>query len=57
MKDETSMMIYQYLLHKIFQQRMSVLAVLDNDTPKPKIVGLQIFSVASISDTPLPEVR
>lgn len=56
-EDEISVMVYQYLWSQMLQQRVSVVAVLDEEIPKPQIVGLQILSVTSKNDPPLPEVR
>lgn len=51
-----SMAIYQYLISKMMENNVSILAVLDNEEVKPEIVGLQILSIASKDDPSLPEV-
>lgn len=50
-------MIYQYLLTQMIAQNISIIAVMDDDSPNPEIVGLQLLSVASKDDPELPEVR
>ncbi len=57
MEDPISMAIYQYLMTTILDQHLSIIAVLDEDVPNPKIVGFQILSVSSKADSPLPEVK
>ncbi|XP_065202226.1 uncharacterized protein LOC135832720 [Planococcus citri] len=56
LEDELSMQIYQYVISKMLENSVSILAVLDEDVPKPEIVGLQILSIASKGDPSLPEV-
>lgn len=50
-------MVYQFLLSKMMENNASILAVLDEDTPNPEIVGLQLLSVATKGDAELPQVR
>lgn len=41
----------------MLNQNISIIAVIDDDSPNPEIVGLEILSVASKEDPELPEVK
>lgn len=57
LEDERSLMGYQSILTKMMAKNISIIAVIDDDSPNPEIVGTQILSVASKNDPELPEVR
>lgn len=57
LEDKPSTMIYQYILNQMIAQNVSIIAVIDDNSSNPEIVGLQILSVASPEDPEIPEVK
>ncbi|XP_065202217.1 uncharacterized protein LOC135832709 isoform X2 [Planococcus citri] len=55
-KDEISVQNGLARQYVYLQQRVAIMAVLDEDVPKPEIIGLQQLFVASKEDDPEPEL-
>lgn len=55
-EDEISVKCQQYMMATVMAEKMTRVAVLDEDINNQQIIGVQIYSVISKQDPSLPKV-